>query len=452
MNKLFLSTLLLTFSSLFAFAQPSPQVIDGIVAIVGNEIILQSEITNQQNQLKAQYKVDAQPCDIIEDILLDRLMLNQAKLDSVEVTEQQVEQELDRRIRYYINLFGSQEKMEQTYGQSIIEIKEEFRDQLKDQLRVQMMQGKITEDVNITPADVKKFFENIPVDSLPLINAEVEVAQIVIYPAENRDEVKKAIDKLERIKKDIQGGKDFATQAVLYSEDPGSAAQGGELGMQEKGSFVPEFDAVALSLRDGELSKVFKSQFGYHLMQMIERRGEKYNARHILIKPKSRPEDLAYARLKLDSIASVMKRDTMSFEKAAQKFSQDEDSKNGGGVIVNPATGSSRFDMRDLDPQLFFTIDKMEVGEISVPVLMTSPAGQQGYRILQLKERTKPHRANLREDYQTIQDAASSELRTKALNEWVLKKIETTYVKLSDEYKNCETDYNWLKKKQWVLQ
>lgn len=429
-----------------SLAQPAPQVVDEIIAVVGNEIVLASELANQKNQLRDQYKIsNPDECEIIEDILLDRLLLNQAKLDSIVVSEQQLQSELDRRIRYFIQMLGSEKKMEEFYGKTLVEVKEDFRDPLEDQLRVQQMQGKITEDVNVTPADVAKFFKNIPLDSLPLISSQVEVAQLVIYPAENSNEVSKTIDKLEKFRKELKEGKDFAVLAGLYSEDPGSAKEGGDLGMQDKGTFVPEFDAVAYSLNDGEVSKVFKSQFGYHIMQMIERRGERYNARHILLKPKSRSEDLVAARNKLDSILVVMKRDTMSFEKAAVKFSMDEDTKNNGGIMVNPQTGSPRFDMREIDPQISFTIDKLEIKEVSAPVLVTNQNGNQGYRVLMVLERTQPHRANMREDYQVIQEAASTELRTAAMKEWVAKKINTTYIKVDSRYESCNNKFNWKK-------
>ncbi len=430
-----------------AYAQPQPQIIDEIVAVVGNEIVLMSEITAQKLQIKEQYKIsNPDECEIIENILLDKLMLHQAKIDSVEVKEQQIQSELDRRIRYFIQQFGSEKKMEEFYGKSIVELKDEFHDQLEDQLRVQQVQAKIYEEINVTPADVQKFFMNIPADSLPLIGSQVEVAQLVIFPEENDQEISKAIERLEKFRQELKEGKDFAVLAGLYSEDPGSAAEGGDLGMQDKGTFVPEFDAVAFSLNNGEVSKVFKTQFGYHIMQMIERRGEKYNARHILLKPKVRSDDLVAAKNKLDSLMVIIKRDTIPFEKAAVRFSMDEDTKNNGGIIVNPQTGSPRFDMSELDPQLSFTINKMEVGDISQPVVMTTQNGKQGYRVLKLIERTQPHRANLKEDYQVIQEAASSGLREEVLNEWVAKKIETTYIKIDGEFSNCQTNFKWIKR------
>ncbi|HEX4886548.1 MAG TPA: peptidylprolyl isomerase [Luteibaculaceae bacterium] len=430
----------------FSIAQPNPQVIDGIVAVIGNEIILESDIRSQISSLKEQYRIsNPDKCEILENLLMDKLMLHQARLDSVEVKEAQIQSELDRRFRYFISQLGSEQKMEEFYGKSIVELKDEFHDQLRDQMMVQQVQATITEDINVTPADVERFFKEIPVDSLPLIGSQVEVSQIVRYPEDNAAETTRIIERLEKFKKEVKEGKDFAVLASLYSEDPGSAINGGDLGMQEKGTFVPEFDAVAFSLNDGEVSKVFKTQFGYHLMQMIERRGEKYNARHILLKPKVRTEDLQLAKQKLDSIRNLIEIDSLSFEKAAVRFSMDEDTKNNGGILVNQQSGSPRFDMSDLDPQITFTINKLEVGEISEPVLLTDANGRQGYRIIRINTRTQPHRANLREDYSVIQEAASSGLRQQALEQWVSKRITSTFVRLQDEWGTCPLKYNWKK-------
>ncbi len=425
--------------------EPQLQIIDEVVAVVGGEIILASDIGSQLAQMKQAYNVSVtDSCEVIEDLLLEKLMLHHAKIDSVEVSDQQVENELDRRIRYFVNQIGSEKKLEEYYKKSIVEIKEEFREVLRNQLRIQSMQGQIQGQVKITPAEVKEYFDAIPVDSLPLINSQVEYAQVVVYPGENKAEVKRVRDKLNGFVEEVKGGKDFSTLAVLYSEDPGSAAQGGELGMSAKGTFVPEFDAVALSLADGEISKPFKTQFGYHIMQMIERRGESYNARHILLKPKMKPADLAKAKAKVDSIIGLIEKKEFSFEEAAEKFSMDEMSKNSGGVVVSER-GSPRFDMQELDAQTFLVIDKMSKGDISEAALVTEQSGKQGYRTIKLIERTEPHRANLKEDYQLIQDAASQENRNMVLKTWVEKKVAITYVKLDSGLRQCSTQFNWIK-------
>lgn len=439
MKYLFFLISLVSASALYA--QPAnPQVIDEIVAVVGNEILLRSDIEHQKANLKETRRItNPDECEIIEELLIGKLMLHQAKVDSVEVKEQQVQSELDRRMRHFLSQFGgNREKMEAEYGKSIAELKEDLHDLLEDQMRTQQIQQKITEDINVTPADVEKFYRDLTVDSIPLIGSQIEVAQIVIFPTENSTEVTRVVDQLEKYRKQVkEGTKDFSLLATLYSDDKGSAVQGGELGMVEKGTMVPEFDAVAMSLTDGELSKVFKTQFGYHVMQMIERKGEKYNARHILLKVKSRSDDLGKAKSTLDSILVVMKRDSLSFEKAAVKFSMDDDTKNNGGILVNNMTGSPRFDIRELDPQVFYTVDKLEVGEMSGPVLVTTQTERQGYRVLKVIERTQPHRANLREDYQTIQEMAGMELRQETLDNWVKTKINTTYIKLDTQYENC---------------
>ena len=444
----YFKTLLFGLVAVIASAQPqntNPQVIDEVVAVIGGEIILASDIGAQLSQLKQSYNmVTSDSCMVIEDMLLEKLMLHHAKIDSVEVSDQQVENELDRRIRYFIGQIGSEKKLEEYYKKSIVEIKEEFRGVLKDQLRIQAMQGEIQGQIKITPAEVKVYFDAIPLDSLPLIDSQVEFAQIVIYPEENREEIKRVKDKLNEFLQEVKEGKDFSTLAVLYSEDPGSATQGGELGMSDKGTFVPEFDAVALGLRDGETSKPFKTQYGFHIMQMIERRGESYNARHILLKPRMKPADLALAKAKVDSIIQLVQKGTYTFEAAAEEFSMDELSKNSGGVVVSDK-GSPRFDMKELDPQTFVSIDKLEKNDISEPVLITEQTGKQGYRAIKLLERTEPHRASIRDDYQLIQDAASQENRSKVLKNWVETKVAITYVKLDKHLQQCETQFNWIK-------
>ena len=412
---------------------------------MGDEIVLLSDLLKQEQQYRQQYAQDLSSCDIVEQFLIEKLLLHQAKVDSLEVSDQQVESELDLRIRYFVNQFGSREKLEEFYQKSIVEIKNDFRKLLKDQLLIRQMQSKITGGIKITPADVKRFFEKIPEDSLPLMNSEVEMMQITVFPEVKSEEVKRVKDRLRGFKTEVENGKDFATLAVLYSEDPGSASNGGELGMVGKGNFVPEFDAVAMSLQDGELSDVFETQFGYHLMQMIERRGEKYNARHILLKPRVEQSDLSRAKQKLDSIRTLIVDGEMSFDAAAARFSDDENTKNNGGLIVNRQTGTPRFEMNQVDPQLFFIIDKLKVGQISDPTLYTNENGEKGFRIVKLTQRTEPHKANLKDDYQVIQDVASQQLRNDRLNEWVHDKIRNTYIKIDPQYQRCQYKYPWFK-------
>ncbi|MDQ3191622.1 MAG: peptidylprolyl isomerase, partial [Bacteroidota bacterium] len=281
-------------------------------------------------------------------------------------------------------------------------------------------------------------FNRIPKDSLPLISSEIEIAQLVANPKVSEESKAEAKEKISTIRERVIKGESFSTLAILYSEDPGSSKKGGELGFVERGSFVPEFEAVAFKLKPGAVSPVIETQYGFHFLELIERRGEKINIRHILISPKIAPEDLMMARDYLDSIRTlILNTDTLDFADAASLYSDDKETKFNGGLIINPQTGTTAFEADQIEPSLFFTIDKLKVGEISTPVKMQVPGGKQAYRLLYLKKRTEPHRANLKDDYQKIQEAALNEKKQKVVEEWINKKLSNTYFKLNDEYKTC---------------
>lgn len=431
----------------FVYAQP----IDKVVAVVGSNIILKSEVENQHLQMVAQGypAVDGMKCDLLEELLFQKLLVNQARLDSLEVSDDQVEEELERRLRYFISQIGSQEKLEAYYKKSIVEIKDDFRELIKDQLLAQNMQYKITGDVKVTPAEVRSYFNNIPQDSLPYINVELEIGRIVKRPIISKKEKDDAKARAEELRERVISGANMATMAKLYSEDPGSAANGGELGFFARGQMVPEFETYAFSLKGKEVSEVFETEFGFHFMQLIERRGEQVNARHILITSKSSEGDLTSSKLFLDSIYNLLKSDSISFTLAAEKFSDEPEGKQNGGMVMNAQTGSTKFEMDQLstiDPTLFLTIDKMKVGEFSKPILTSSSDGKQAYSIILLKSRTEPHKANLRDDYQKLQGAAESMKESDLVREWINKKIATTYIKIDDDYLTCKFNNEWVKK------
>jgi peptidyl-prolyl cis-trans isomerase SurA len=302
-------------------------ILDQVIAVVGGNIIMQSELDTQFEQYKAEMGIqeseNAMKCTLLENMIFQKLLLNQAELDSVEVTDGQVEAELDRRLRYYINLVGSQEKFEEFYQKSVVEFKEELRDQVRELLLVQMVQSDLTTDVKITPSEVRSFYKSIPEDSLPYINSEMILAQIVKMPPVNKEEVDRVKNKLQEIRYRVLNGENFATLAILYSEDPGSAKQGGELGLFGRGQMFPEFEAAAFSLEQGELSEIVRTDAGYHILQMIERRGEYVNVRHILLRPKVSPADLYKAKNELDSIAVMIENDTYTFSDAVVRFPDD---------------------------------------------------------------------------------------------------------------------------------
>ncbi len=421
--------------------------IDEIVAVVGDEIILFSDIQIQKNQLKQQgFPGSISDCQVLEEILFEKLMLNQAKIDSIEVTDDMVNVELEKRLSVFIRQIGSVEKLEEYYGKSMGEIREEFFDVLKDQILVQRMQGTIADGLNVTPQDVQEFYDNIPQDSLPFVNASVEMAQIVKYPEVSRAEIERVRNRLREFKQQADSGQeDFETLAALYSQDPGSAAKGGNLGMNSRGTWVPEFDAVAFNLKDGEISAPFKTDYGWHIMQMIERRGEMYDANHILLIPQTSANELMQASIELDSIRTLVVRDSISFAFAASKYSDDERSKNQNGMMVNNSKGSTIFEMDELDPTIFMAIDTLKVGGVSGAFYFQSENREKGYRIVKLVSETEPHRANMVDDYQALQGMASQKLSAENMDKWVRQKISQTFIKITENYTDCGFNYPWLK-------
>jgi len=421
------------------------KVIDQVVAVVGSKMIMLSDIENQYIQyiMQGYSKKDTTlKCSLLEELMFQKLLLNQADLDSVTVTDSQVETDLDRRVKYFSKQMGGDEALEKYYNKSLLEIKTDFRDVIKNQLLQQTMESKITDNIKVTPSEVREFFKSLPYDSIPTVASVVEIGQIVKIPKPNEAEKKIAKDKLNAIRDRILAGEDFATLAVLYSEDEGTSAKGGELGLTSRGELDPDFEAVAFKLKEGEISPVVMSKYGYHIIKLIERRGEMINVRHILIKTKAATEDLLKSKLSLDTIYAKLKADSFSFEKAAWKYS-DDPSRTNGGLLVNTETGSSKFEPEQLDASVFFVIDKLKVGEISQPVPMKTDDGKQAYRILYLKSRTDPHRANMKDDYDFIQTAALKQKQNKATEEWVKKKAAKTYIHISDEYKKCKLNYQW---------
>lgn len=426
------------------------EVIERIAAVVGEEIILQSELEAQFADLKAQGSVkDAREtrCFLIEELLYQKLLLNQARLDSVIVEDNQVENELNRRLEYFISQIGSESALEEYFKKPISEIKEELRENLRQQLTAQRMQSQITENTQVTPSEVRKFYQGLPEDSLPLINAEVEVAQIVFLAPVSDEEKKRARDKLNELRDRITGGEDFATLAILYSEDPGTAKKGGELGLVGRAEVDPAFAAVAYKLKGNEVSRVVESDFGLHIIQLIERRGEKVNVRHILIKPQVKGEDIAKAKQKADSVLNLIRTvDSLTFDKAAYLFSEDKESRNNAGLVVNPLTGSSNFELDQLDPGLYYAIEKISPGEISEPVPYKTRDGKQGYRLVYLRKKTRTHKANLKEDYQKIQQLALAKKQNEEIKKWVANKIKATHVEVNEDYRSCDFVNPWVER------
>lgn len=440
-KKIFILWLLLMQGMLAA----QPQSIDKIVAIVGDKAILLSEVETQVLQMEQQTtsKDPNLKCNVLEDIIIQKLLLNQAEKDSVVVSDDQVDGELSKKIRYFVGQIGSIEKLEAYLGKSIVQIKDDFRERIRDQLVVQQMQGKIAGDVKVSPSEVKAYFEDIPADSIPFIESEIQVAQILKKPPVNQLERERVRKEMQDIRQKILDGRSFASMAAFYSEDIVSAAKGGELGFVGRGDLVPEFEAAAFALKGKDISDIIETMYGFHIIQLIERRGETINVRHVLISPKASANDLEFARIKLDSISEVIRLGRMSFEEAALKYSDDADTKNNGGLLINPGSGSTWFEVSQMDQSLFFVVDKMKIGELSDPVPVRMGEKKESYRIVSLKARTEPHRANLKQDYQRIVLAAENEKKNKLVKDWIARKRLSFFIKIDPEFLNCPFQNSW---------
>jgi len=429
------------------FNKSFSQNVDKIVGIVGDKIVLKSDVDIQVRQLTTQgTPEEGLSCNLFEELMLQKLLLSQAEVDSVLVTEDEIEGELEQRIRYFIGLFeGDQDKLEAYYDKSILQIKDEFRAQIQEQLLSRRMQQQVVTAVKVTPAEVKHFFETLPADSLPFYDAEVEMAQIVIMAEVSDEQKQKAKDELNELKKRILEGEDFATLAVVYSDDTGSATNGGDLGFMSRGELVNEFAAAAFNLENGEVSDIVETEFGLHLIQMVELLGEKANLRHILLRPEITSFDLEKAKAKLNDVRNKILTDSISFNQAVDKYSTDKQTKNNGGNIVNPQTGSATFLLTELDGYLKPVADTLKVGQVSKPVTFKNERDNSlGYRLIKIKRLSKSHKANLKDDYERIKGAAESKKQQAALEDWIAKKAPDTYIFVDDSFIDCAQSRKWI--------
>ena len=422
------------------------QVIDRVVAVVGQNIVLQSDIEAQylQYRLQGGIKGDAKSirCEILEDLMFQKLMLNQAEMDSITVTDEQVNADVDRWINYFILQLGSQDNLEKYYKKTMPEIREELFRVRKDNMLVEQVQQALLANVEVTPSEVKRYYNEMSKDSIPMVNSKYEIAHLVKNPPITLEQKLEVKDKLYKMRKRILNGERFSTLALLYSEDPGSAKKGGELGFTGRGEFAPEFEAAAFNLRDGEISEVVETEFGFHIIQMIERRGDYVNVRHILLTVKVAPEALQEAYDELDSIAVLINNDSITFDEAVRRFSDEKDRIN-GGVLVNPMSGGTLFDASELDQQVAGVVNRMKVGEISAPVPMKTEDNKDACRLIYLKKKTEPHKANLRDDYTVIRDLAMQKKREEIINNWIESKSGKAYIKVCDEFKDCDFRFGW---------
>lgn len=426
-------------------------VIDEVVWVVGDEAILKSDV--EEARLSALYenrKFDGDPyCVIPEELAVQKLYLHQAVLDSIEVSESEVIQRVDALTNQYIQAIGSREKMEEYFNKTSTQIRETLRENARGGITVQKMQQQLVGEVKVTPAEVRRYFKDLPQDSVPYVPTQVEV-QIVTQqpkiPISEIEDVKRQLrEYTDRVNK---GEMDFSTLALLYSEDKGSAMKGGELGFMGKGQLVPEYANVAFNLQDPKkVSKIVESEFGFHIIQLIEKRGDRINTRHILLKPKVSSKELNDACLKLDSIADDIRKEKFTFDQAAAALSHDKDTRNNYGLMPNPQTQTSKFEMQELPQEIAKVVDQMNVGEISKAFTMVNEKdGKEVCAIVKLKSRVNGHKATISEDYQNLKEIVLDQRRQNMLEKWILEKQKRTYVRINDNWKKCDFKYpGWIK-------
>ena len=446
MRKLILSMLLIT-GILCAHAQGGGTMVDGIVAVIGKSIIMRSDLEKHFNDYTAQYKTVENPdeiyCTILENLVYNKLMVHQAELDSIEVTDEEVDYRLNSRIQYFLQQTGGDVKyIENYFHKSMTEIKKEMREMMYEQALIEQVQSGITGSITITPSEVSQFASNINPDSMPMVSTTYQFGEIVKIPPVSDEEVESVKERLNSYRERILRGEKIGGLARLYSDDPGSASRGGDLGFVERGTLYPEFEAAAFNLKSGEVSQVVKTQAGYHIIQLIERRGESIRVAHILIQPKPSTDEQVKAIMYLDSVRQVIVDNNIPLDEAAKKFSEGSTRLN-GGMVVNPYNSSLTFDRQSLDDATFTTLNKMIPGEYSECVPFVNDDGVMAYRLLYLKERVAEHKANLVEDYEMIKNAALEQKKYEAMEKWVKEKVKVTNIKIAEQYKFCPFVTKW---------
>lgn len=452
MKKL-LFTLLLACSIVGVKAQDN--VIDEVVWVVGDDAILRSDVESQRlYMLNSGEKLDGDPyCVIPEQMAIQKLYLNQAKIDSVEVPEAQVIQSVEQWMNFVINQIGTKEKVEEYFNKKMPQIKEERTETIREQQIVQEMQRKLVGEIKLTPSEVRRYFNDLPQDSLPNIPSTVEVQIITMEPKIPMEEVDAIKSRLREFTEQVTSGeREFSALARLYSEDPESAKRGGELGFTGKALLAPEFANVAFNLNDPKrVSQIVQTEFGYHIIQLIEKRGDRINCRHILLKPKVSDSELTKTLAKMDTLYNDLQANKFSFEEAATFLSADKDTRNNRGLMVNQNyesanNGTPKFEMQELPQEVGKVVYEMKVGEISKPFTMINKSQKEVVAIVKLKARTEAHKANLAEDYQALKAIVENKKKEELLNEWIKKQQKTTYVRISDGWKNCDFRYpGWIK-------
>lgn len=446
--RLFLMTLMGLFFSQGLLAQNN--IIDEVVWVVGDQAILKSDV--EAERIRAQYegqKWNGDPyCVIPEQMAIQKLYMHQAAIDSIEVSESDVMQRVEQQMSWYVQQIGSKEKMEEYFNKNSAQIREQLQETVRDGMIVQQMQQKLVGDIKLTPADVRRYFKDIPQDSLPYIPTQVEVQIVTMAPKIPQEEIDRVKDELRDYTERVNSGSaQFSTLARFYSEDEASARQGGELGFMGRGELVPEFANVAFNLTDPKkISKIVESEFGFHIIQLIEKRGDRVNVRHILKKPRVSETDLTAGLQRLDSIANDIRHEKFSFDEAATVLSSDKDTRSNHGLLPNQKTGTSRFEMQDLPQEIAKVVDKMKVGEISDAFTMINSKGKEVCVIAKLKNRIDGHKATMTEDYQALKDIVMEKRRAEKLDKWIREKQRTTYVRINPDWQFDTFKYpGWIK-------
>ena len=438
-----------------ALSVPEHAVIDEVIWVVGDEAVLKSDVEALRMQAAMEgVKWNGDPdCAIPEQIAVNKLFLHQADIDSIEVTEADVAQEVEQQISYWLEMVdGSRERLEEYKHQTISQMRQELRQEMRDRRKIQKMKMKLVEDISVTPADVRRYFSNLPQDSLPYVPTEVEVQIVTLTPRIDPEEINRVKDELRDYTDRVTKGEtSFQALARLYSEDPGSARQGGELGLMGRATLDPAFAAVAFNLTDPKkISKIVESEFGYHIIQLVEKRGDKVNVRHILKKPVVSDEAIEKAIGRLDSIAADIRQEKFSFEEAASLLSDDKDTRNNKGLMsnTNMQTGriSSKFQMQDLPQEVAKVVDTMQVGQISQAFQMINQRGKTICAIVKLKNRVEGHKASISEDFQVMKDVVLNKRNEERVHQWVVDKIKSVYTRLNENYRDCKFEYEgWFK-------
>jgi peptidyl-prolyl cis-trans isomerase SurA len=423
------------------------QVVESVVAVVGNEVIYLSDIEGQVMQLKAERDptpIDELRCRVFEDQLIQKLFLDQARIDSIEVSAESVEADLNSRLTEYIRRAGSEQALETYFNKSMAEIRKDLREMLTNQYIVQETQGTIAQSITVTPEEIKKYYSTIPKDSLPLVPRKVQLSMISVEPPDMEASKAEVRQRLLDLRSRIINGESFSTLAVLYSEDPGSAPRGGELGYNTRGELAKPYAEAAWSLKPGVVSKIVETEFGFHIIQLIDRKGDMVNSRHILLKPKLTPEQTEWAILKLDSIAGLVRTDSLTFVQAAMIYSSDKTTRANGGKMVseNPSERVNWLTLDELPREINLVVRNMKLGEISEPFRTTDSKGNNIYCIVRLDAEVAPHRVNMQDDYNYLSEAALRNKQGKIYEEWIIDKIKRTYIRVSDDFRGCSFHYS----------